>query len=65
MWTIINGSGEIVLDGERRAVGRGDVITIPRGQMHTLRATTSLTFIEVQQGTNLVEEDIERFPFTW
>ena len=65
VWTIINGSGEIVLDGERRAVGRGDVITIPRGQMHTLRATTSLTFIEVQQGTNLVEEDIERFPFTW
>lgn len=65
VWTIINGEGEIVLDGERRKVGRGDVINIPRGQMHTLRATSSLTFIEVQQGTNLVEEDIERFPFTW
>lgn len=65
VWTIINGEGELVLDGVRRRVGRGEVITIPRGQMHTLRATTSLTFIEVQQGTNLVEEDIERFPFDW
>ncbi len=65
VWTIINGEGELVLDGERRTVSRGDVITIVRGQMHTLRATTPLTFIEVQQGTNLVEEDIERFPFDW
>lgn len=65
VWTIIDGEGEIVIDGDRRTVGRGDVIAIRRGQWHTLRATTSLTFIEVQQGTNLVEEDIERTPYTW
>ena len=65
IWTFIDGEGEIVLDGERRDVKRGDVIQIPVGRMHALRARTPLTFIEVQQGSNLVEEDIERFPFTW
>ena len=63
--TFIDGEGEIVLDGERKPVKRGDVINIPRGCLHALRATTSLTFIEVQQGSNLVEEDIERFPYDW
>ena len=65
VWTFIDGEGEIVLDGIRTPVGRGDVITIPKGQLHALRATTPLTFIEVQQGSNLVEEDIERFPYEW
>lgn len=65
VWTFIDGEGEIVLDGERRRVGRGDVINIASGQMHALRAITPLTFVEVQHGTNLIEEDIERFPFEW
>ncbi len=65
LWTFIDGEGEIVLDGQRKPVRRGDVINIPRGMMHGLRASTPLTFIEVQSGTNLIEEDIERFPFTW
>lgn len=61
IWTFINGEGEVVLDGERKPVKRGDVVNIPKGKRHALRAVTPLTFIEVQQGTNLVEEDIERF----
>lgn len=65
VWTFIDGEGEIVLDGERRRVGRGDVINIPAGQLHALRAVTSLTFIEVQSGAPLIESDITRYPFTW
>lgn len=65
VWTFINGEGIIVLDGERRKVGRGDVINIAKGQMHALKAITPLTFIEVQHGSNLIEEDIERFPYEW
>lgn len=65
IWTFINGEGEIVLDGVRKPVRRGDVVNIPKGQLHALRATTPLTFIEVQQGSNLVEEDIERFAYEW
>lgn len=65
VWTFIDGEGEIVLDGVRKPVKRGDVINIPKGQLHALRAITSLTFIEVQHGSNLVEDDIERFPYEW
>ncbi|MCM1137094.1 MAG: sugar phosphate nucleotidyltransferase [Muribaculum sp.] len=65
VWTFIDGEGEIVLDGMRRKVMRGETVVIEKGQMHALRATTPLTFIEVQSGSNLIEEDIERFPYEW
>lgn len=65
IWTFINGEGEIVLEGECRPVKRGDVVTIPKGKLHAIRAITSLTFIEVQQGSILIEEDIERFDYNW
>lgn len=65
VWTFIDGEGEIVLDGQRKPVKRGDVVVIPKSCLHALRAKTPLTFIEVQQGSNLVEEDIERFEYDW
>ncbi len=65
VWTFISGEGEIVLDGERRKVKRGDTIFIPKMMLHALKATTPLTFIEVQSGSNLIEEDIERFTYDW
>lgn len=65
IWTFINGEGEIVLDDERKPIKAGDVIIISRGQKHALRAMTSLTIIEVQQGNPLIEEDIERFDYNW
>jgi mannose-1-phosphate guanylyltransferase len=65
VWTFVDGEGIVVLDGVARRVTRGDVVHIPIGQMHALRATTPITFIEVQLGSNLVEEDIERFSFDW
>lgn len=65
VWTFVDGEGEIVLDEQRKPVRRGDTIVIPAGTMHALRATTPLTFIEVQSGTKLIEEDIERFSYEW
>lgn len=64
-WTFINGEGEVVVDGERRKVGPGDVVTIGKGHLHAVRATTPLSYIEVQQGPDLIAEDIERFDYTW
>lgn len=65
VWTFIDGEGEIILNGERRKVGRGATIHIPKGMRHALRAFTPLSFIEVQSGINLVETDITRFPLEW
>lgn len=64
-WTCVEGEGIFVLDGERKEVKRGDVMNIPLGHHHAIKATTDLTFIEVQIGNPLVEEDIERFDFEW
>lgn len=65
VWTFIDGEGEIVINGNCKRVSRGQTIVIPKGSLHALRATTSLTFIEVQSGSNLIEEDIERFDWVW
>ena len=65
VWTCVEGEGIFVLDGERKDVKRGDVMNIPVGHHHAIKATTDLTFIEVQIGNPLVEEDIERFDFEW
>lgn len=65
VWTFIEGDGEIVIGNERKPVKRGDTIIIPTNTMHALKANTPLSFIEVQSGVELVEDDIERFPFEW
>lgn len=65
VWTFIDGEGEIVIEDVVSPVKRGDVINIPKGTKHALRAITPLTFIEVQHGSKLIEEDIRRYPFIW
>ena len=64
-WTCVEGEGIFVLDGERKEIKRGDVMNIPLGHYHAIKAITDLTFIEVQIGNPLIEEDIERFDFEW
>ena len=65
VWTIVDGEGIFVLNGEKRAIRRGDVCIIRREQLHAIKAVTKLTFVEVQLGAPLVEEDIERFDYQW
>lgn len=42
---ILEGSGEMEIDGETRSVGPQDAILIPAGAWHTIRATTDLRFL--------------------
>lgn len=65
IWTIVDGTGELLIDDEIRHVKRGDVAYIIKGQKHALKANTDLHFIEVQIGSELAEEDIERFDWNW
>jgi mannose-1-phosphate guanylyltransferase len=67
VWTIVDGTGEIVIDGLIQNVSRGDVVHIARGQRHAIKAYTSgdLHCIEVQIGLELVENDIEKFDWQW
>lgn len=57
--------GELVLDDIRSVISRGDTITIKKGVKHAVRAISELTFIEVQSGNLLAEEDIEQFDYKW
>lgn len=65
VWTFVDGEGLLVIDDKVTRVGRGTVVNIVKGQMHAVKALTPLTFIEVQSGDMLVEEDILRFPWDW
>lgn len=65
VWTFIDGEGLLVLDGKITNVTRGDTVCIKRDVKHSVKAITNLRFIEIQSGDILVEEDIERFIWTW
>ncbi|WP_017726159.1 sugar phosphate nucleotidyltransferase [Halalkalibacterium ligniniphilum] len=65
VWTIVKGFGEFVLEDEVSIVKAGDVLQIPLGAKHGIKARSELEFIEVQTGTDLVEGDIERIFMTW
>lgn len=61
VWTIIEGNGIFVLDGKEQYVKSGDTVIIPVEHYHTIKAITSLTFIEVLMGNQIIEEDFESF----
>lgn len=65
VWTFVEGEGLFVLDGEVRKVKAGETVIIPVENYHAIKAITELTFIEVQVGNPLVEEDIERTEWDW
>lgn len=65
IWTVVDGEGKLLMDGQVKTVKRGDVAYIVAGQKHALYATKDLHFIEVQIGKELIEDDIERFEWNW
>lgn len=65
IWTIVDGWGRLLIDGEEKNVKRGDVAYIKAGEKHALYACEDLHFIEVQIGKELIEDDIERFEWNW
>ena len=65
IWTVVDGEGKLLIDGNVKTVKRGDVAYIVAGQKHALYATRDLHFIEVQIGKELIEDDIERFEWNW
>lgn len=56
-WTIISGKGLFLQDTIMKEVAQGDVLQIPIGSRYEPLAVTDLEFIEVQMGSELVEED--------
>lgn len=57
IWTVIEGIGQVTLDGKIKTVNVGDVIKIPIGVKHTIFAETDLKVIEVQIGRDISVDD--------
>lgn len=65
VWSIVKGEGELALCDVLYKIKRGDVLHIPAGVKHGIKADTELEFIEIQTGADLVEDDITRIYTTW
>ncbi|MEG2717802.1 MAG: mannose-1-phosphate guanylyltransferase, partial [Eubacterium sp.] len=61
----VEGHGFFVKNNKLYTAKPGDVFKINVGDRHGIRATENLTMIEVQLGTNLVEDDIIRIEKNW
>ena len=62
IWTVVSGSGMVLLDGEARTVAAGDVIDIPMGMKHKIRANERMVVVEVQIGEDIAKEDKIKWP---
>lgn len=60
-WTILKGNGIVIINGERRKVKCGDVISIMRGDKHLIYAEKTLTIVETQIGEEICAEDKEKY----
>lgn len=65
MWTVVDGTGKLILEGDITQVELGDTVCIKPGVKHAIKADTELHIIEVQIGEELTEEDIERLDWSW
>jgi mannose-1-phosphate guanylyltransferase len=65
VWTIVKGEGELVLDDHITRVKAGDVVHLPAGKKHAVKAIKELEFIEVQTALEISEEDVYRLAYDW
>ncbi len=61
-WFIVQGSGEVTIDGVIRPISAGDTVDFGIGVLHRISNTgdQEIIFVEVQTGTYFGEDDIER-----
>lgn len=57
VWTILNGTGKVILNGTESIVKQGMVVSIPNGYKHTIVADTDLTLVEIQMGEEICMMD--------
>lgn len=62
-WVVVNGVAKVEIDGEKLILNENESSYIPRGSKHRLSnpGEEILKIIEIQTGTYLGEDDIERF----
>ena len=61
-WFIVQGSGDVTIDGVIKPISTGDTVDFGIGVLHRISNTgdQEIIFVEVQTGTYFGEDDIER-----
>lgn len=60
-WVVVAGTGLLECEGRHLEAAPGTLLTVPCGAVHRASAGSSaLVIVEVQQGSDLREDDIER-----
>lgn len=65
VWTVLKGNAEIIVNGIRQLISAGDVIRIPSGTKHAVRALSDIEFIEIQFGKSIADDDLNRITLEW
>ena len=62
-WQVVQGTAKVTLNGRETLVGKGGIVDIAVGTKHRVENPEKelLIFIEIQLGSYLDEDDIERF----
>jgi len=61
-WMVVAGIAKVTLDGSDLTIPTGGVVDVPTGAAHRIEniGSEKLVFIEIQRGTYLGEDDIQR-----
>jgi mannose-6-phosphate isomerase-like protein (cupin superfamily) len=61
-WMVVAGTAKVTLDGKEITVATGGVVDVPVASAHRIENVSEekLIFIEIQRGTYLGEDDIQR-----
>lgn len=65
IWTVLNGSGELILEGNKIPLSPGKAICIRKNQRHAVKAFHDFEYIEIHVGTTVGNDDINRITFDW
>lgn len=65
IWTVIEGTGAVVLDDKEFLVSAGDIVKLPVGCKHSIKAITLLKLTEVQIGEDISAEDKIKYQWEW
>lgn len=61
IWNVISGEGLVTIDEKQKKVFSGDIVQIPAGTKHKIKAITELKVIEVQLGNEISVYDKRKY----